>query len=61
MLDEVLLVLGELLPIFCVLAEVDFVNSPETSHLVFIHLPDVLILDRKDNKAVRVFLQERLW
>lgn len=57
MLDEVLLVLGELLPIFCVLAEVDFVNSPETSHLVFIHLPDVLILDRKDNKAVRVFLQ----
>ena len=61
MFDEVLFVLGELFPIFGVLTEVNFINSPETSHLVFIHLPDVFVLDRKDYEAVRVLLKQRLW
>ncbi len=58
--DEVLLVLCKLFPILCVLAEIDFIHSPETSHLIFIHLPDVFVLDGKDNEAVWVFLEERL-
>ena len=58
--DEVLLVLSELLPVFCVLTEIDLIDSPETSHLIFVHLPDVFVLDGKDNEAVRIFLEKRL-
>ena len=57
MFDEVLLVFGELFPIFGVLTEVDFIDSPETGHLVFIPLPDVFVLNGKDYEAVRVFLE----
>lgn len=46
MLDEVLLVFLEFGPVPDVLAEIDLVNCPETGHLVLVHLPDVLILDR---------------
>ena len=45
-LDVMLLVLSEFLPVFDVLAEIDLVNSPEAGHLVFVHLPDVFVLDR---------------
>jgi hypothetical protein len=59
-LDKVLLIWREFEPVLGVLAEIDLVNSPEAGHLVLVHLPDVLILDGKDNEPVRVFLKERL-
>lgn len=43
MLDEVLLVSVEFLPVLLVLTEINFIDGPEASHLVFVHLPDVLI------------------
>jgi hypothetical protein len=54
--NEVLLVLCELFPVLCVLTEIDLINGPETSHLIFVHFPDVFILDWKDYEAVRILL-----
>jgi len=59
-LDKVLLVLIELLPILDVLGEVDFLSGPESSLLVFVHLPDVAVLDREKDEAVGVLLKKRL-
>ena len=44
-LDEVLLVLAELLPVLNVLAEIDLFSGPERCLLTFVHLPDVAVLD----------------
>ena len=41
-------------------AEVDLVESPEASHLLLVHLPDVVILDGENDEAVGVLLKERL-
>ena len=60
MLDEVLLVSGESLPVSNVLGKVNLLSSPEASHLVLVHLPDVTVLDREDDKSVRVVFQEGL-
>jgi len=60
-LDEMLFIRGKPLPVFHVLAEVDLVNGPETSHLVLIHLPNVFVLDRKDDEAIGVFFKQGLW
>jgi hypothetical protein len=59
--DEMLLIGSESLPILHVLAEVDLIDGPEASHLVFIHLPNVFVLDRKDDKAIGIFFKERFW
>jgi len=56
-LDEMLFVRCELLPVFHVKPEVDLVNGPKVSHLVLIHLPNVLVLDRKDDEAIGVFFK----
>ena len=60
MLDKVLLVLIELLPILDVLGEVDFLSGPKSSLLVLVHLPDVAVLDREKDEAVGVLLKKRL-
>ena len=60
MLDEVLLVIIQLLPVLNVLSEIDLLSGPESSLLVLIHAPDVVILDREQHKAVGVLLQKRL-
>ncbi len=60
MLDKVLLVDTQLLPVLNVLSEVDFFSGPEGSLLVLVHAPDVVIPDREQHKAVRVLLQKRL-
>ena len=58
-LDEVLLVLGKLLPVLGILSQVDLVDSPEAGHLVFVHFPDIFVLDRQNNKSVGVVLKQR--
>jgi hypothetical protein len=59
-LDEVLLVVIQLFPVFNVLGKIDFFSGPESSFLVLVHFPDVVILDREQHKAVGVLLQKRL-
>ena len=60
MFDEVLLVLLQLLPVLGVLAQVDLIDRPEAGHLVLVHLPDVVILDRKNDKSVWVLFKKWL-
>jgi hypothetical protein len=55
MLNEVLLVFGEFWPVSLVATEVYLIDSPEACHLVFVHLPDVFVLDGQDDEAVWVF------
>jgi hypothetical protein len=43
------------------LAQIDLVNGPEASHLVLVHLPDVLVLDGEDHEAIGVLFEEGLW
>ena len=43
------------------MAEVDLVDGPETSHLVFVHLPNIFVLDGKNDEAIGVFFKKRLW
>jgi hypothetical protein len=61
MLDKMFFVIIELLPIFQILSQVNFFSSPEASHLLFIHFPDVVVLDRKDNESAWVLFEQRLW
>lgn len=61
MLDEMLLVVVELLPVLHVLSQIDLVNGPEALHLVLVHLPNVVILDREKHKSTGIFLKQRLW
>jgi hypothetical protein len=43
--NEVLFVLTEFLPIFDILTEIDLIWSPKASHLFFVHLPDIVVLN----------------
>lgn len=45
-LNEMLLVVAEGGPVTQVTAKINLVDSPEASHLVFVHLPNVVVLDR---------------
>ncbi len=60
MLDEVLLVVGQLLPVLDILSEVDFFGGPEGGLLVLVHLPDVVVLNGEEDEAVRVLLKKGL-
>ena len=59
MLDEVFLVVLQLVPVFEVRAKVDLIDGPEASHLILVHLPDVVVLDRQQHKPVWVLFKER--
>lgn len=58
MFDEMSFVVTELLPVLCVLGQIDFLWCPEACHLVFIHFPDVVVSDRQDHKSVRVLFEK---
>lgn len=55
-----LFVFSELMPVLGVLTEVDLVDSPKALHLGLVHVVDVRVLDRKQDEAVGVFLEEGL-
>ena len=61
MLDEVLLLLLELLPVLEIIAKIDFIHCPEESHLLLVHLPNVVVLDWEDDEAIWVLLEQWLW
>ena len=48
-------------PVLWVGAKIDFVDGPEASHLVLVHLPHVVVLDGKDDESVGVVLEKWLW
>ena len=60
MLDKMLFVLLEGDPVLSVLSKIDLIDGPEAGHLVFVHLPNVMILDGKDDEAVGVLFEEWL-
>jgi hypothetical protein len=55
--DEVLLCCQESVPICGVSGEVNFLGSPEGCLGLLVHPPDVIVLDGKEDKAVRVYLE----
>lgn len=60
MFDVLLLGGVELLPVLDILSQVNFLGGPETSHLVFVQFPDVIVLDRHYHKSVRVLFKKWL-
>lgn len=57
-LNEVSLVVIKSLPIFNVSGEIHFFGSPEGSLLIFVHLPNVVVLDWKNDESVGVFFEK---
>ena len=60
-LNEVSLVVVESLPVFNVLSQIDFFCCPKTGHLVFVHFPDVIVFDWKNDESVGIFLKKGFW
>lgn len=61
MLDEVLLTFIKLCPVLQILTEVNFFGGPKASHLVLVHLPNVVVVDWKDHEPVGVLVKDGLW
>ena len=45
---------------YIVLGEIDFLGGPERGLGLLVHLPDLVVLDGEEDKAVGVLLEERL-
>jgi len=59
-LNEVLLTLVELFPVVDILSEVNFIYGPEAGHLIFVHFPNVVVLDGQDDEPVGVLFKQGL-
>ena len=59
-LDEMLFVLLQALPVLHVGAEIDLIDGPEASHLVLVHFPDIRVLDRQNDKSIGVVFKQWL-
>ena len=60
MLDKVAFIVSEFFPVLNILGKIYFLCSPEASHLILVHFPDVIVLDWQDHKSVRVLLKKGL-
>jgi len=45
MFNEMLLILGEIVPVSKITSKIDFFSGPETCLLIFVTLPDIIVLD----------------
>ena len=54
--DEESFVIVESLPIFEVVREIKLLGSPKAGLCLLVHVPDILILDGKENEPVAVLL-----
>ena len=61
MLDEMFFIIIKLLPIFKILGEIDLFGSPEASHLIFVHFPNVIVLNWKNDESVWILIKHWLW
>ena len=59
-LDEVLLVIVEVLPVLEVLSKVDLFSGPERSLFLLVHGPNVIVLNGEQHEPVEVFLEHGL-
>jgi len=58
MLDEVSLVVVQfLVPVYLVLSKIDLIDSPEASHLIFVHFPNIVVLNWQNDESVWVFVK----
>lgn len=60
MLDKMSLIIIEFSPIFEILGKIDFFSGPEAGHLILIHLPDIVVLDWKNDESIWVLLKKWL-
>jgi hypothetical protein len=61
MRDEELLILSQaVVPVVKILGQINLLSSPERSLVLLVHLPDLMVLDGKEDEAVRVLLEEGL-
>jgi len=60
-LDEVLLIGIEFLPILEILVEIDLVGGPEGCEMFLIHFIDRGVVDGEQNESLRVLGEERLF
>ena len=61
MLDEMLLIIMKLFPILKILCKINLLSCPESSLLILVHLPDIMILNREEHESVGVLLKKWLW
>ena len=59
--NEVAFSILEGFPVNQIFWEINLLSSPERSLSFLVHLPDVMVLDRKDYKASRLVLQQWLY
>ena len=56
-LEEMLLVTVEVLPILEVFSQINFFGSPEAGHLLLVHLPNIRVLNREQYESIEVLLK----
>ena len=59
-LDEMLLVLVEVFPVFEVLCKIDFFSGPERGLCLLVGGPNIVVFNWEKNEPVQVFLKHRL-
>jgi len=59
-LDEVPLLLVELLPVLGISREVDLLGRPKAGDMFLVHIPNLLVVKREHDIAIRVFLKQGL-
>jgi hypothetical protein len=57
-LDEVLFISCERLPVLHVITEIDLLGGPEGGLGLLVHLPDALVADGEQYKALRVLAEQ---
>jgi len=60
-LDKMLFIFVKLLPVFGINGEINLIHGPEACHLILVHLPNIMVMNRQDDKTVGVFLKKWLW
>ena len=58
MFDKMLLILVKKNPISLILSKINLFGGPEACHLILVHLPDISISDRENNKSVWVLFKK---
>ena len=58
-LEEMLFIWLQFIPVLLVLVEIDFLRGPEAGGVFLVHLPDIIMLDGEENEAIERFPQHR--
>ena len=58
-LEEVLLIIIELLPVFEILSKIDFFSCPKGSCMLFVHPPNIIVLNWEEYEPIEILLHHR--